>query len=395
MKSKLACIISKRQKVIIGILSGTSVDAVDAVLVKISGSGENTEINVIDFLSMKIKNHIRDLVLRISERKTSRVDDICRMNIILGGVFSDAVLKLLKKNNLKPTDIDLIGSHGQTIHHLPLNEFVNGYKVKATFQIGDPSVIANITGITTVGDFRVADCAVGGDGAPLVPYLDYILFRNSRENIGILNIGGIANITVIPSGCSKNDVIAFDTGPGNMLIDAVAGKLFDKSYDRAARLACKGSVNTDFFSYLLEDKFYQLNPPKSAGREIYGESFISRVIGKYGSLSKYDIIRTVTEFTAYSVWYNYSNFISGNYKIEELIVSGGGSKNPLIMKALKNYFKNVNVTLLNHNGITSRNREAVLFAVLANECISGNSANMPLVTGAGRNVILGKICQAA
>ncbi|MCX7877324.1 MAG: anhydro-N-acetylmuramic acid kinase [Ignavibacteria bacterium] len=393
MNEKLCSIIKKKERTVIGILSGTSVDSADAVLVKIKGSGINSEIRVLDFVSLPFSDELKSAVFKASEVKTSRVDHICRLNVIIGAFFSDAIFKLLKRNRLSKDQIDLIGSHGQTIHHLPDNNKYVGYKTKSTLQIGDPSVIANLTGITTVGDFRIADCAVGGDGAPLVPYLDYILFSHKESNRLLVNIGGIANITFLRAGSGMNDIKAFDTGPGNMLIDALSKIFFKTSYDRSGRLARNGSVNTELFNYLLKDSFYRKTPPKSSGRESYGEPYVKKLVQISKKMNKYDVIRTVTEFTAYSVWYNFNQFI--NCKSDcEIIVSGGGSKNPVIMKSLKNYFRNFKVSVLNYRGITSANKEAVLFAVLANECISGNPTNIRSVTSSGRKVILGKICQA-
>jgi anhydro-N-acetylmuramic acid kinase len=385
-------IISKNQKHIIGLLSGTSVDGIDAVLVKIQGSGTETKVKVIDFVTVKIPVRIRNSVLRNSDNKTAKVAEITRLNMILGNLFAKAVRIIQKRNpSLK---IDLIGSHGQTIHHLSEKKEFLGYKVKSTLQIGDPSVIANVSGFTTIGDFRIADCSVGGEGAPLVPYLDYILFRSGKLNRGLLNIGGIANITILPKSCSKNDVIAFDTGPGNMIIDSLMQKLYNKPFDRNSSVAKKGLVNDKLFKLLLNDKYYKLRPPKSTGREHYGSEFVEKILENTGKIPGADIIRTVTEFTAYSIWSNYEKFIRRKVQIDELIVSGGGANNPVIMKSLKNYFREVKIKRMDSYGIDPDSKEAVLFAVLANECLAGNCANMKSVTGSKKDVILGKICLA-
>lgn len=387
-------IINKKFRLVIGLLSGTSVDAVDAVLVRITGSGLKTKLRVIDFTTNPIPKDVRLGILRNSSVYSAKIDEICRLNVILGALFSDAVLKLLRKNKLRAIDVDLIGSHGQTIHHLPGRDPFLGYRVKSTMQIGDPSIIANLTGITTIGDFRIADCAFEGDGAPLVPFLDYILFIHRSENRALLNIGGISNITVLPAGAKKDDVFAFDTGPGNMLIDGLTYYLFSKSYDKGAAFAKKGNVNLELFKYLLEDKVYRTPPPKSTGREHYGAEFQSKLLKKAKRINKFDVLRTVTEFTAYTVFYNYTNFIKSKTSISELIISGGGAENPLLMRSIKNYFKGIKVRKMHDHGVTSKNKEAVLFAVLANECISGNPANIKAVTGSTRDIILGKICQA-
>lgn len=392
MNKKLSRLLVKRTKKVIGLLSGTSVDAVDAILLQITGHGVNSKIKVIDFTSHPIPEKIRLAVFKNSDKRTAKIEDICRLNVILGAIFSDAVLKILGKNKLTHDSIDLIGSHGQTIHHLPEKDNYNGFRVKSTLQIGDPAIIANLTGITTIGDFRIADCAVDGDGAPLVPYLDHILFTHKKKNRALLNIGGISNITLLKKNAGKSDVYAFDTGPGNMIIDGLMYHLFRKKFDKNGGISAKGKVNNELFAYLAADKVYSAPPPKSTGREHYGMDYQKKIIAKFKKVSKNDIIRTVTEFTAYSVYHNYLKFIEPNCKIDELIVSGGGAENPVLMKALKNYFSGVSVQKLKQNGITIHNKEAALFAVLANECISGNPANMNKVTGSTKDVILGKIC---
>ena len=217
------------------------------------------------------------------------------------------------------------------------------------------------------------------------------MFTHKSLNRALLNIGGIANITLLKDA-AKADVTAFDTGPGNMLIDGLMYHLYKKPYDKNGSIARQGKVIPELICYLAEDAYYKQSPPKSTGREHYGKIMQSKLLKKIKGLKKPDVIRTVTEFTAYSVWFNYKNFLSDKTKIDELIISGGGAKNPVLMKSLKSYFKGVKVTSLNSFGINSRNKEAVLFAVLANECISGKPANMNTVTGSGREVILGKIC---
>ncbi len=362
---------------------------------QISGSGLSSKIKVIDFTSHLIPEKIRLAVFKNSDKKTAKIEEICRLNVILGAIFSDAVLKILRKNRLTASNIDIIGSHGQTIHHLPERDNFYGFRVKSTMQIGDPSIIANLTGITTVGDFRIADCAVDGDGAPLVPYLDHILFTHKTKNRALLNIGGISNITVLKKNAAKHDVFAFDTGPGNMLIDGFMYHMLRKKFDKNGVIASKGKVNIELFTYLAKiDKGYSSAPPKSTGREHYGMEFQKKVLNRFKKINKNDFIRTITEFTAFTIWHNYINFIEPVCRIDELIISGGGSENPVLMKALKNYFSGISVTRLKQNGITAHNKEAVLFAVLANECISGNPANMNKVTGSTKDVILGKICQA-
>lgn len=395
MKQQIKFYPNTKPKIAIGLLSGTSVDGIDAVIVKIKGYGNRTKLEVIDFQTCPIPVEVKKAVLKNSYDKSARVSEICRLNSILGILFSKAAIKICKKNGLLNNGkvfVDFIGSHGQTIHHLPDKGMFAGHRIKSTLQIGDPAIIANLTGVTTVGDFRIADCAVDGDGAPLVPYLDYILFSSNTFNRGLLNIGGIANITVIPKMASKRDVFAFDTGPGNMLIDGLVNTLFGKRYDEDSKVAEKGKLNGKLFDFLLKDKVYKMKPPKSTGRERYGSEYQTLILRESKSMSKNDIIRTVTEFTPYTIWYNYEKYIKPKNKLDELIVSGGGCKNKIIMNSLRKYFKGINIKEIDSFGISADSKEAVLFAVLANECLAGNSANMPSVTGSKRDVILGKVC---
>jgi anhydro-N-acetylmuramic acid kinase len=385
-------LIRKKERKIIGILSGTSVDAVDIVLLKAKGSGINTSIQIIDYHSFKINTDFKKYIINCSRKGTNDVEDICKLNFFIGNYFADCINIFLKKRKISNNSIDVIGSHGQTIHHIPKYIEQFGINTKSTLQVGDPSVIANKTGITTVGDFRNADVAVGGDGAPLVPYLDYILFSDKIKSRILINIGGIANLTYLKKNGKSKDVIAFDSGPGNMMIDSLCRIIYKKEFDKDSVIASKGKINRDLFEYICkEDKYFSCKPPKSTGREYYGDSFIKIIISKSKKISKEDIIRTVTEYTAYSIYYNIEHFVKEK-NISEIFVSGGGAENIVIMNSLQSYFPNSIVSKLEYKGINTENKEAVLFAVLANETISMNCSNVPSATGAKKNVILGKIC---
>jgi anhydro-N-acetylmuramic acid kinase len=291
-------------------------------------------------------------------------------------------------------DIDLIGSHGQTIHHVP--EKVNSFErqISSTLQIGDPSVLAKLTGITTVGNFRTADMALNGQGAPLVPYFDYLLFHSNELNRGLLNIGGISNITLLKKGCTQEDVLAFDTGPGNMMIDSLMQKFFDRPYDKNGRITASGSVNEELLNALIvNDQFIEKNPPKSTGREYYGESFYLNLLEEFKNVDKEDWIATVTEFTAYAVYRSYEKFIREEAELDELLISGGGANNKELTKKIhKRFGSKVDVKVIDEIGISGDAKEAICFAVLANETISGNTANIPRTTGADKATILGQIC---
>jgi len=387
---KFLPLLRKNVRTVVGVLSGTSVDAVDVVIVKISGMNTSTKIKVIDFESYPIDFKLKGYIIKCSSNKGSDVEKITKLNFVLGSLFADSVKKLISRNNLTTKNIDLIGSHGQTIYHFPFEKKLFGFNSKSTLQIGDPAVIANQTGITTIGDFRVADIAAGGNGAPLVSYLDFILFNHKNKNRTYVNIGGIANVTYLKRAGKQNEVIAFDTGPGNMLIDSLMKKLFNKKFDKDGAAAANGKVNNVLFKYLcLRDKFYGKNYPKSTGREYYGQDFVSDIIANSKKMKSEDIISTVTKFTSYTIHYNLKNFL-----IDELIISGGGAKNYSLINFLKKYFKGIEVKVIDENGINEDNKEAVLFAVLANELINGSKTNITSVTGSHKNVFLGKICLA-
>lgn len=390
--NKFLSLLKKNEKTVAGVLSGTSVDGVDVVLVKIRGSGMNTKLNVIDFESYPINKKLKDFILKCSSVKESNAEEICKLNFLLGGLFASSVKKIISKNNFKSNEIDLIGSHGQTIYHSPLNEKLFGFNSKSTLQVGELSVIANQTGITTIGDFRTADISAGGEGAPLVPYLDYIMFSDKKKSRAFVNIGGISNVTYLRKSCSQNQVIAFDTGPGNIILDYLMKKFYGKKYDTNGKVAAAGKVNEKLFENICSsDKFYKKKPPKSTGREYYNNYFADNILKKFKRLNHKDILATFTKFTAFTIYFGLRKF---NFKIDELIVSGGGAKNFTLMNYLKEYFKDAEVKEINENGINYDNKEAVLFAVLANEIACGNKANMTAVTGSKKNVYLGKICLA-
>jgi anhydro-N-acetylmuramic acid kinase len=382
----------KNKKNVIGLMSGTSADAIDAVLVELKDSGTKTKIRQTTFYSFPYDSNLKESILRNSNSETARVDDIARLNILLGELFANAANRIIHKAGLKNTDIDLIGSHGQTIHHLPERKKFFGKQISATLQIGDPAVIAKRTGIVTVGDFRVADVAVGGSGAPLVPYFDYLMFRSAKHNRGLLNIGGIANITIIPKRAELKDVFAFDTGPGNMLIDGLMRRLFNKPFDEYGKTAFGGKINPGLLRWLLSDNYFRKSPPKSTGREYFGEALIEKITKRYKNIRPEDFITTVTELTALSIYESYLKFVRKKIRLDEIIVSGGGVHNIYLMHALQRYFSSVKVKAAESAGYSSDAKEAICFAVLANETVSGNPANVIKGTGAKKQTILGKIC---
>lgn len=382
----------KRTKLVVGLMSGTSVDGIDAALVRITGSGVNTRVQPLAFKTFAYPPGYSDRVLENSLPGRGSVDVICELNILAGHLFAEAVAKIAKRGGMSLKQIDLIGSHGQTVHHIPEKQSVFGKQIRSTLQIGDPSTIAKLTGITTVGDFRTADMAVGGQGAPLVPFLDYIMFRSHKENRILLNLGGIANITALPRNCTINRVVAFDTGPGNMITDALTKTFFGKSFDKDGRIAQEGEPDAGLLDWMMGHEYFKKRPPKSTGREEFGEMFIRDFLSKAKEQKPENLIATATEFTAQSVFRQYNRFVRPHMKATQVVCSGGGSHNKVMMERLRTLFSPATVVGTEALGISSDAKEAILFAVLANETINEHPSNIPRSTGADRPVILGKIC---
>lgn len=374
-----------------GLISGTSADGVDAALVKIRTSGRRPGISLLAFRTYRYPPKFKKFLLRNSDPSTARLDEISGLNILIAEYFSRAVKRLARSAGIPVGKIDVIGSHGQTIGHYPDVRKMFGVNVSSTFQIGHPSHIAKRTGITTVGDFRQGDVALGGSGAPLVPLFDYLLHRSAKINRGLLNIGGIANITAMARNADPESVIAFDTGPGNMLIDTLTDMLYGLPFDRNGRIAASGEILPDLLRLLRSHPYLRLRPPKSTGRETFGERYALRIRRSSRGRRKADIIATVTEFTALSVFLSYLQHVRKKIRLDELIVSGGGSENPLIMEALRRYFDPVRVLKAGDDGIPSEAKEAVCFALLGVRTLLGRSGNIPSVTGAERPGILGVI----
>ena len=391
---KLIELSKKDSKFVIGLMSGTSVDGVDVALVEINGNWIETKINLIGFLEYPFPPGLKELILKNSARESSNVEDITRLNFLIPQIYNEAIESLCAEIEFDKDKINLIGSHGQTIHHLPIKVDYYDHQVSSTLQIGDPAVLAKLTGIITVGDFRTGDVALGGQGAPLVPYFDFLVFHSSYKNRALLNIGGISNITILNKKCKQKDVLAFDTGPGNMLIDFLMKRFFGKDFDDNGEVARSGKINDDLFIALItQDSFIESSPPKSTGREYYGKDFLNHLLEEFSNVPPEDWLHTLTKFTAYAVYRNYEKFIKEETIVDELFVSGGGAKNKFLYQSLSDYFgKQTEVKVIDEIGISSDAKEAICFAVLANETISGNTSNIPRTTGASHATILGKIC---
>lgn len=375
-------------KRIVGLMSGTSADGVTAALVEVLGNHGKTRLKVLAWDTYRYEPRLRREIFRLFSPRTGTVDRICRASFVLAEQFSKAALKIIRKGGLKTKDIDLIASHGQTIYHIPS-------RPRSTLQICQGSVIAERTGITTVFDFRARDVAAGGQGAPLVAFADFVLFRNPHRARAIQNIGGIANVTVVPQSAKLSHVFAFDTGPGNMIIDSVVRQLTRGrlSMDKNGEIASKGRIDSGLLDHLMESPFIRKKPPKTTGREQFGDEFVQAYLRKARSrqLKMADIVATTTAFTAESIAYNYRRFVYPRSDIDEVILSGGGAKNHTLVRLLRDRLQ-LPVLFHENFGIPSEAKEAIAFAILGNQTIEGRPGNVPSATGASRAVPLGVIC---
>jgi anhydro-N-acetylmuramic acid kinase len=389
---RLEDIRKKKTKIIAGIMSGTSADGIDTVLVEVRGHGLNSRVRQLAFRTFRYPAGLRAMLMKNSDSRTARLDDIARLDTLLAALFADAVKALARSAGIPPANIDLIGSHGQTVRHLPEPERMFGRAIRSTLQIGNPSILAKLTGVVTVGNFRSGDIALGGTGAPLVPWYDFIMLRSRRKTRGALNIGGIANITLLPRNCTVDEVTAFDTGPGNMIIDGLTERLYRRPYDRGGAIAAGGKIIPSLLRRMMNDPYFGVRPPKSTGRERFGEPYIHRILRHRGSYRNQDLVATATEFTALSVFSQYLRFLARRWPLQELLVSGGGSHNMYLLDALRRYFTGVSVTTTASSGIPVDAKEAICFALLANETLHEHPGNIPHATGARRATVLGAIC---
>jgi anhydro-N-acetylmuramic acid kinase len=370
----------KKVRLCVGLISGTSADGAEAALCRIRGTGKSVQLDLV--------RHVRSpfepvLAERIRQVATAR--EASELNFLLGERFARAALKVIRQAGFRPEQIDAIGSHGQTIVHLPPPS-----PWPSTLQIGEPAVIAERTGIPTICDFRTRDVAVGGHGAPLVPYADWALFRKRGVHRALQNIGGIANLSVV--GTNLDETVAFDTGPGNMLMDAIALRISSGSLscDLNGSLSSRGTVIRPLLSKLLRHPFLAEPPPRSTGRESFGEEMASALWSKFGR-RRFDLMATVLAFSVESTARAYEQWIFPRRSLEGIYVSGGGSRNPNLMRGLKERLASVPVKPLAALGFPEEAKEAACFALLASEFLSGTPQNVPSATGAKRRVVLGKL----
>ncbi len=380
-------------------MSGTSADAIDVALASISGAPPRLNAKLLNHTSINFPPQLRKEILRVAEQQPISAANLSQLNFRLGEAFAEAALTACRRFRVSPKKIALIGSHGQTIFHQgqPVPYF--GRKIASTLQIGEPAIIAARTGITTIADFRPADIAQGGQGAPLVPYADYLLYRHEKLGRVSLNLGGIANITVIPANAKPSQVLAFDTGPANMLIDALVAHFTHnrQRYDKGARLAQQGRAIPALLDELMRDPYLKLPPPKSTGREYYGRIYLEKLLrlGRRHKAKPNDLIRAATLFTALSIVDALNRFVLRKTKIHQLIISGGGAHNPLILAQLAAALPQIEIVRSPQLGVSEDAKEAFAFAILAYETFHGRPSNLPSATGARRPAILGKICYAS
>ena len=380
---------AKRTLRVAGLMSGTSADGVDAAIAEIGGRS----VRLLAHDTFKYPPSVQRQIFKLFRLETARVDDLCHLNFVIGELFASALMNLAAKSRLALNSIDLIGSHGQTVVHIPSGRTFRGRKFRSTLQIGEPSVIAERTGITTVADFRPRDIAAGGEGAPLVPCADYFLFRHGRKSRAIQNIGGIANVTYLPAACALSDVVAFDTGPGNMVMDRVAFRLSSgrRRCDVGGKLAARGKVHESLLAELMRHRFLRRRPPKTTGREAFGEPFADAVYdrARRKGIAPRDILATVTAFTAQTISDAYCRYLPGG--VDEVILCGGGSWNRALRQMLERKLHPARVVGMDAFGISVDAKEAVSFAILAYGTVRGVANNVPSATGAKRPAILGKI----
>jgi anhydro-N-acetylmuramic acid kinase len=380
-------------RIVAGVMTGTSLDGGDAVIVRLGGSGPSMEMDVLAFVHHPYPDALRSMVRRVASAEDVAVNDLTRLNVRLASFYAGVVGAALDEAGLDRGDLDLVGSHGQTIRHLPEPSACAGEEVRATLQIGDPSTLAQHLGTVTVGNFRAADVAVGGQGAPLVPYFDYVTFTDPDETRALVNLGGIANVTLLPAGGAPGDVRAFDTGPANMVVDALAARLYDADYDDGGRHAAAGTPDHDLLADLLQDDFFRQPPPKSTGRETFGDDYVDGILGeaRARNLSPDDVMATATLLTAASIYKAYAQHLRSASPIDVLIASGGGVHNDAMMEMLADAFAPIPVRTVSDYGIDGDAKEALCFAVLAHETLNGVPTNLPSVTGADRPALLGSI----
>ncbi len=367
-------------------MSGTSVDGIDVAAVKIIGE-DRPKCELIAFENKPYDYEVKKRIFQLFDYKNATVDKISEMNFLLGRIYGEAVNELIQKYGIDKDKIAAIGSHGQTVYHSPDGE------IPCTLQIGEGSVISRLTGHLCVSDFRVADIAAGGNGAPLVPFTEYVLFTEEDKSVMLQNIGGISNSTVLPKNSAPNDIFAFDNGPGNMIIDSLMKRYFGLSMDKNGEVAKKGNINYSLLDFLLKEPYYKRDIPKTTGRELFGEDYSNMVFRFAKDIPPEDVISTTTFLTAKVISDSYKDFILPRCKVDEIIVGGGGSYNDALMNFLRNEMTKYGVSVFTQEekGQNGDAKEAVAFALLAYYTVRKIPNNLRSATGARFPAVLGKI----
>jgi anhydro-N-acetylmuramic acid kinase len=383
--------------IVAGVMSGTSADGINVALVRIQGRGFRSRLELLAHYQFPYPDNVRRAVLAAMNAKATNVADLSQLNFLLGGLYADAVRAAQRRARL---ECELVGCHGQTLYHQGVAKLFLGRRLACTWQTGEAAVIAARLGVPVVSDFRPADMATGGKGAPLVPFLDYLLYRHRRYGRIVQNLGGIANLTAIPPRARPEDVIAFDTGPGNMVIDAVTERLFGRPYDRNGRLAARGEPIEHVLQQLLRHPFFRQKPPKTAGREQFGREFVREFLRLCRRADENDIVATATALTARSIGIAVRRFVlplvEPPLRFREFVVSGGGTKNTTLMRMIREELAplKMRVRTSDEFGLPADAKEAVAFALLAYQTWRHMPSNVPSATGAERPAILGKVSYA-
>ncbi len=388
MRHPFCTLWEKPDRLVVGLMSGTSADGVDAALTRITGCGLETRVEQLGFYFQPFDEATRQRILAVCGGDFGGSRELCLLGTHLGRLYAQAVRALLKQT--ETPGIDLIGCHGQTVYHIPEETAYLGTTIRGTLQIGDPSYLAEEFGCPVVSDFRIRDMAAGGLGAPLVPYTEFLLYRSETEDVALQNIGGIGNVTLLPAGCRLDQVTAFDTGPGNMVMDALAAKITDGKlgYDDGGQLAAAGKVIPALLERMLQDPYLSRKPPKTTGREYYGKAYVESLL-RSGDYPLVDILATATRFTAESIALSLRRFAPR--MPARLVVGGGGSRNPTLLRFLREALPECRVQVQEDLGYDSDAKEAVAFAMLANEALFGICNNAPSATGASHGVVMGRI----
>ncbi|MBI4719799.1 MAG: anhydro-N-acetylmuramic acid kinase [Chitinivibrionia bacterium] len=389
----LAKLLSLKKFLAAGLMSGTSMDGVDAALVELQAAGDAPDPKLLAFTTVPYPEEQRDALFDLALGQQCTAEDIATLNTSVAVAFAGGFFAACREADVDPAEVHFIGSHGQTVAHVPPG--TDGKPIAGTLQLGSPGMIAALTGVTTVGDFRVADIALGGQGAPLVPYVDYLVRRSGASSRAILNIGGIANVTYLPRKGRREDTLAFDTGPGNMLIDAVYRALYPGQgrYDSAGEKAANGSASEELIEPFLKRPFFSKQPPKSAGHSEFGMTFAWEFLDKAKQLDllRADIMASAAMITALSVGSAIQRFVAVRGPIDEMLISGGGVKNATLVRMIRDAVAPVPVRAIDVLGIPDDAKEAVDFAVLARETILGRTNVIASATGVSKETVLGTI----